>query len=152
METDDLKLLCMRLKQGDYDGTDIMQAWIAIGELIELRARVVKLEARGKTMESKYAELTKIAQYLKQLGNPTDAELVIDAARALQNANVIADSVANIVPSKFVEGICNTIGNAAVEIRGFKNKCTHEWDKPDGTEANCTKCGCYRMGNEWSLS
>lgn len=29
-----LNLVRMRLKQGDYDGTDIMAAWIALGELI----------------------------------------------------------------------------------------------------------------------
>lgn len=37
MDTEDLKLLRMKLKQGDYDGNDIMQAWIAIDELVELR-------------------------------------------------------------------------------------------------------------------
>jgi len=37
METDDLKFLRMKLKQGEYDGVDIMQAWIAIDELIEWR-------------------------------------------------------------------------------------------------------------------
>lgn len=33
-----LKILRMKLKQGDYDGADIMRAWLAIDELIELRA------------------------------------------------------------------------------------------------------------------
>ena len=33
----DLKFLRIKLKQGDYDGVDIMQAWLAIDELIELR-------------------------------------------------------------------------------------------------------------------
>ena len=37
MKAEDLKLLRIKLKQGDYDGADIMQAWIAIDELIELR-------------------------------------------------------------------------------------------------------------------
>jgi len=37
MENDELKLLKMKLKQGDYNGVDIMQAWLAIDELIELR-------------------------------------------------------------------------------------------------------------------
>ena len=37
METEDLQLLSEKLKQGDYDGTDIMKAWIAVDELIELR-------------------------------------------------------------------------------------------------------------------
>lgn len=37
MEEEDLNLLKEKLKQGDYDGTDIMKAWIAIDELIELR-------------------------------------------------------------------------------------------------------------------
>jgi hypothetical protein len=35
---DELKYLKMQLKQGEYDGLDIMQAWLAIDELLELRA------------------------------------------------------------------------------------------------------------------
>lgn len=37
MEAEDLKFLRMKLKQSDYDWVDIMQAWIAIDELIKLR-------------------------------------------------------------------------------------------------------------------
>lgn len=37
MDTDELKNLMVRLKQGEYDGMDIMHAWIAIDELVELR-------------------------------------------------------------------------------------------------------------------
>lgn len=37
MKDDELKLLRMKLKQGDYDGADIMNAWLAVDELIELR-------------------------------------------------------------------------------------------------------------------
>ena len=37
METEDLNLLRMKLKQGEYDGSDAMQAWLAIDELPELR-------------------------------------------------------------------------------------------------------------------
>lgn len=33
---DDLEFLRNKLKSGEYDGADIMQAWIAIEELIEL--------------------------------------------------------------------------------------------------------------------
>ncbi len=35
---DELKYLKMQLKHGEYDGLDIMQAWLAIDELLELRA------------------------------------------------------------------------------------------------------------------
>ena len=34
----DLLTVRIRLKIGEYDGTDIMQAWLAIDELLELRA------------------------------------------------------------------------------------------------------------------
>ena len=34
----ELKLLRMKLKQGDYDGVDVMHAWLAIDELLELRS------------------------------------------------------------------------------------------------------------------
>ena len=37
MRTEELKVLRMRLKSGEYDGAHIMQAWVAIDELIELR-------------------------------------------------------------------------------------------------------------------
>ena len=37
MITEELKVLIMRLKSGEYDGVHIMQAWVAIDELIELR-------------------------------------------------------------------------------------------------------------------
>ena len=37
MKTEELRVLRMRLKSGEYDGVHIMQAWIAIDELIELR-------------------------------------------------------------------------------------------------------------------
>ena len=36
MNIENLKLLKMNLKHGDYNGNDIMQAWIAIDELIKL--------------------------------------------------------------------------------------------------------------------
>ncbi len=37
MGNDELKLLRMKLKQGDYDEADIMNVWFVIDELIELR-------------------------------------------------------------------------------------------------------------------
>lgn len=37
LDKKELKFLRMKLKQGDYDGTDIMKAWLAIDELVELR-------------------------------------------------------------------------------------------------------------------
>lgn len=38
LNDDELNLLRMKLKQGDYDGADIMHTWLAIDELLELRA------------------------------------------------------------------------------------------------------------------
>lgn len=37
MNTEELKILRMHLKQGNYDGVDIMHAWIAVDELLDLR-------------------------------------------------------------------------------------------------------------------
>lgn len=39
-EMSELDALRARLKQGEYDGADIMAAWIAIDELQSLRARL----------------------------------------------------------------------------------------------------------------
>jgi hypothetical protein len=38
MTDDELQLLRLKLKQGNYDGFDIMAAWLAIDELRRLRA------------------------------------------------------------------------------------------------------------------
>jgi hypothetical protein len=46
MDSDGLKLVRMNLKSGEYDGTDIMAAWLAIDELIQLR------EWRDKAFEA----------------------------------------------------------------------------------------------------
>ncbi len=48
LRDDELSLLRMKLKQGDYDGADIMHAWLAIDELLELRAVVAVIEARDE--------------------------------------------------------------------------------------------------------
>lgn len=37
MDTIELKYLVTKLKTGEYDGSDIMHAWIAIEELIAIR-------------------------------------------------------------------------------------------------------------------
>jgi hypothetical protein len=52
MDIEDLKLLKMKLKQGDYDGNDIMQAWIAIDELIQLREWRDALSALVRAFEA----------------------------------------------------------------------------------------------------
>jgi len=44
MTNDELKVLKMRLKSGEYDGVHIMQAWIAIDELINCRDSLKDLE------------------------------------------------------------------------------------------------------------
>ena len=38
MLNEELKLLKLSLKSGEYDGTHIMQAWIAVDELIKLKS------------------------------------------------------------------------------------------------------------------
>ena len=37
MNIDELEYLRVKLKQGEYGGVEIMQAWIAIDELVELK-------------------------------------------------------------------------------------------------------------------
>lgn len=44
MTSEQLQVLRMRLKSGEYDGAHIMQAWIAIDELIEARKENEKLK------------------------------------------------------------------------------------------------------------
>ena len=39
--------LIVRLKSGEYDGSDIMHAWIAVEDLIIARDRIVELEGRS---------------------------------------------------------------------------------------------------------
>ena len=46
MDSSELLALRTRLKQGEYDGKDIMQAWVAIDALIHLR------EWRDKAFEA----------------------------------------------------------------------------------------------------
>lgn len=38
MEDGELQFLRTKLKNGEYDGADIMHAWLAINELLALRA------------------------------------------------------------------------------------------------------------------
>lgn len=45
LEIEGLELLRIKLKQGDYDGVDIMQAWIAIDELIKRRVYAAEGDA-----------------------------------------------------------------------------------------------------------
>lgn len=40
MKTKELEVLKMRLKSGEYDGTHIMQAWLAIDELIKSKTKI----------------------------------------------------------------------------------------------------------------
>ena len=44
---EDLLVLRTRLKMGEYDGNDIMQAWIAIDRIAELEANVKTLRKSG---------------------------------------------------------------------------------------------------------
>lgn len=37
LNNEELQHLRTKLKIGDYDGTDVMKAWLAVDELIELR-------------------------------------------------------------------------------------------------------------------
>lgn len=42
MDTEHLEFICTKLKYGEYDGVDIMQAHEAINELIKLRDTMTK--------------------------------------------------------------------------------------------------------------
>lgn len=48
LNDEELKLLRMKLKQGDYDGVDIMHAWLAIDELRKLRIDFAATEERAE--------------------------------------------------------------------------------------------------------
>lgn len=39
LDNDELRHLIVMLKSGEYSGSDLMRAWIAIDELIEIRER-----------------------------------------------------------------------------------------------------------------
>jgi hypothetical protein len=43
-----LELVRMNLKCGDYDGVDIMRAWIAIDDLLKQRKQVIELISAAK--------------------------------------------------------------------------------------------------------
>lgn len=43
MKTKELEVLKMRLKSGEYDGTHIMQAWLAIDALIKAKTKMETL-------------------------------------------------------------------------------------------------------------
>jgi hypothetical protein len=40
---EDLKLLRAKLKSGEYDGSDIMQAWIAVDELMKANDLIAQI-------------------------------------------------------------------------------------------------------------
>jgi len=45
LDDEQLRALRVRLKSGEYDGVDLMKAWIAIDELIEARGEIDKIES-----------------------------------------------------------------------------------------------------------
>ena len=53
----DLKAVRTRLKTGNYDGTDIMAAWIAIDELEQLQQQVKDLTEAKEKLKADYNEL-----------------------------------------------------------------------------------------------
>jgi len=54
MNKDELLFLRNKLKSGEYDGTDIMQAWLAIDRLIESDDRIALLEAAIRRHKSSF--------------------------------------------------------------------------------------------------
>jgi hypothetical protein len=61
MDDNELQFLRTKLKTGEYDGADIMHAWLAIDELCELRgeiARAVAAERDCRTCENYRFSLT----------------------------------------------------------------------------------------------
>jgi hypothetical protein len=59
LDNDELKNLRVKLKCGEYDGADLMRAWLAIDELIESR------EWRDKTVEISTTEKQAIYEELR---------------------------------------------------------------------------------------
>ena len=53
----DLLALRTRLKVGEYDGNDIMQAWIAIDRIAELEAQLKHAEGHAAELEAENARL-----------------------------------------------------------------------------------------------
>lgn len=51
LDSDELNHLRIKLKNGEYDGVDLMHAWLAIDELIDARKTLCKAK-------SAYVELT----------------------------------------------------------------------------------------------
>ena len=90
MSDDSLRFLIAKLRQGDYDGADLMRAWILLGELDTLRARVAELEERGvgysqQTVDALTKERDKLraaleaARDLSEIVRMPNAEHIADA-------------------------------------------------------------------------
>lgn len=60
-----LSALRVRLKSGEYDGADIMQAWVAIDELIEVRKELDSIPTKIRVMANLFPN--KLKELLKKL-------------------------------------------------------------------------------------
>ena len=56
MDNNELQLLRTKLKNGEYDGVDIMHAWMAIDELLEARANQGAAVAAERERQRKLVE------------------------------------------------------------------------------------------------
>ena len=54
MNKQDLEYLCQKLRNGEYNGKDIMQAWIAIEELLSLKENTLKYKLNQKVQVKVY--------------------------------------------------------------------------------------------------
>jgi hypothetical protein len=54
--SDQLKALRIRLKSGEYNGADIMSAWLAIDQLTAAHERIKELESQIADTERRVAE------------------------------------------------------------------------------------------------
>jgi hypothetical protein len=62
MTTDNLNFVRIRLKNGEYDGSDIMAAWLAIDELHKLRAAVDTLVAERDALRTERDALRQVIE------------------------------------------------------------------------------------------
>lgn len=78
MTDDELKALRSRLKSGEYDGTDIMSAWLALDDLIAERKRSPALPPSPSPKGASMSEVELPEPVAWVLGGLGMAALVID--------------------------------------------------------------------------
>ncbi len=101
-ESTDLEVLAMQLKSGEYDGTCIMRAWIAIERLIELEDLPLQaeLDAANSHMSYVQAKLQAASSATSDIAVAVLIEeaLEIEAAQSLNDvrAKAVMDMLDNV--------------------------------------------------------